>query len=412
MTQPVDERRYYGLDALRGGMMMLGIVLHAAWLYMADPPPALPVPTDRNNSYAFDLMFAFIHDFRMPLFMVLAGFFAALLVEKRGVWGTLKNRAARVALPLIAAAFTILPLTLLLLLDFWIGALLGWYDFIPRIEGLQALGERMVRKGMPRGEIPLAHLWFLYYLCYFYLLIPACAWVVGRTARLDDKLRGLLASPWLMPLLGLFTALTLWPLRGGQAHEGFGVLKPQLPGLVYYGSFFVLGYFFHRFRDSIGAPVRPVWRWGAAGVALFAVAQYASGLDNAVRGASFERHLAAVIANGLCTWALIYFFVGATLRWFDRDAPWIVYASQSAYWVFLIHMPLVCLAGWYLLRFDLPSGVKFLLVCAFAAAGSFLSFHYWVQKSWLSSFLHGRRFDLPWPWGEARSRKDPAAALS
>ena len=71
-----DERRYYGLDALRGGMMMLGIVLHAAEFYIAAPPPALPMPTDRNTSYVFDLVFHFIHSFRMPTFFVLAGFFA------------------------------------------------------------------------------------------------------------------------------------------------------------------------------------------------------------------------------------------------------------------------------------------------------------------------------------------------
>jgi len=35
----MDNRRYFGLDALRGGMMMLGIVLHAAMYYMASPPP-------------------------------------------------------------------------------------------------------------------------------------------------------------------------------------------------------------------------------------------------------------------------------------------------------------------------------------------------------------------------------------
>ena len=31
----MDERRFYGLDALRGGMMMLGIVLHGAGFYLA-----------------------------------------------------------------------------------------------------------------------------------------------------------------------------------------------------------------------------------------------------------------------------------------------------------------------------------------------------------------------------------------
>ena len=53
----VKEQRYVGLDALRGFMMMLGIVLHASLLYLQAPPPAMPVPTDRNNSYAFDLIF-------------------------------------------------------------------------------------------------------------------------------------------------------------------------------------------------------------------------------------------------------------------------------------------------------------------------------------------------------------------
>jgi hypothetical protein len=77
----MDDRRYYGLDALRGGMMMLGIVLHAATLYLASPPPHAPFTTDPNNSYAMDLLFDFIHSFRMPVFFVLAGFFSSLLVE-------------------------------------------------------------------------------------------------------------------------------------------------------------------------------------------------------------------------------------------------------------------------------------------------------------------------------------------
>ena len=71
----MDERRYYGLDALRGGMMMLGIILHASMFYLAAPPATMPLPLDRNNAYAFDLQFHFINSFRMPTFFVLTGFF-------------------------------------------------------------------------------------------------------------------------------------------------------------------------------------------------------------------------------------------------------------------------------------------------------------------------------------------------
>ena len=70
----MDDRRYYGLDALRGAMMMLGIVLHGATFYLVVPPASMPIPTDRNNAYVFDLLFHFIHSFSMPTFFFLAGF--------------------------------------------------------------------------------------------------------------------------------------------------------------------------------------------------------------------------------------------------------------------------------------------------------------------------------------------------
>ena len=44
-----DERRYYGLDALRGGMMVLGIVLHAAEFYLAAGKPRDALPLAREN---------------------------------------------------------------------------------------------------------------------------------------------------------------------------------------------------------------------------------------------------------------------------------------------------------------------------------------------------------------------------
>ena len=398
----MDNRRYFGLDALRGGMMMLGIVLHAAMLYLASPPPTMGIQTDRNNSVVFDLVFDFIHSFRMPTFFVLSGFFTALLVEKRGMWGTLKNRAARILAPLAVGLVTVLPLTILLLLDFMLAARYGTRELIPDLNDLAALGQAMAARaplaGRHEGEPPLAHLWFLYYLCYFYLAIPVCRWLVARSLAFENRVRRWLASPLLLIGFALFTAATLWPFHGGQVVEGFLFVKPHPPSLVYYGSFFVLGYFFHHYRDFLQALARGVLSWALLSVVLFPIALRASHLDIAARGADFAQHLGAVLANGFFTWALIYLFIGGALRFFDRDSPWIQYVSQSSYWVFLVHMPLVCLAGWWLVQFDLPAVLKFLLVCGFTAAVALVTFHYWVQNTWVSVFLHGRRFQLAWPW--------------
>lgn len=382
--------------------MMLGIVLHGAIFYLTAPPPAMPGFVDRNNSAVFDVVMAFIHSFRMPTFFVVAGFFTALLVGKRGVAATYKDRARRVLAPFLAGVVTIMPLTVLFMMDFLIAAGLGSHQLLPDLATMQALDRKLRAMGAPQGQIPLVHLWFLYYLCFFYLLIPVCRLLAGYSLKYESQVRRALASPPLFVLLALYTAATLWPYRGGQVYEGFIFLKPHLPSLVYYGSFFVFGYFVYHHRDFLQTLARRIPAWGLLAGFLFPLATWASALDNGVRGANFEFHLAAVLANAACTWALICLFIGGTQRWLDRDSPWIIYVSQSSYWVFLVHMPLVCLAGWWLVQFDLPAVFKFLLVCGFTAIVAFLTFHYWVQKTWLSSFLHGRRFDLKWPWLQAR----------
>ena len=382
--------------------MMLGIVLHGAMFYLASPPPAMPPIVDRNNSAVFDVVFALIHSFRMPTFFVVAGFFTALLVERRGVAATYKDRARRVLAPLVAGAVTIMPLTVLFMVDFLLAAGFGSHRVMPDSDALRALEREVQAAGMPQGQIPLVHLWFLYYLCYFYLLIPVCRFLVGRSLKGEAWVRRGLQSPLMLVLLSLYTSATLWPYRGGQVYEGFVFLKPHLPSLIYYGSFFVFGYFLYHYRDFLQLLARRVPVWGLLSGILFPLATWASTLDNAVRGASFELHLAAVLANGACTWALTCLFLGSAQRWFDRESPWIQYVSQSSYWVFLVHMPLVCFAAWWLVQYDFASPLKFLLVCGFTAAIAFLTFHYWVQKTWLSVFLHGRRFDLKWPWLQAR----------
>jgi glucan biosynthesis protein C len=381
-------------------------VLHGACFYLAAPPPMLAPLVDRNTSYVFDLLFHFIHSFRMPTFFVLAGFFTSLLVDKRGIWGTYKNRAARILAPLAAGIVTVLPLAILFSLDFMLARRFGVQEILPDRGRLGALGAELVAAGLPVDQPSLGHLWFLYYLCYFYLLIPLCRFLVARSLAIEQPVRKLLASPVSLLLFGLYTAATLWPFRGGQVHEGFLFIKPHLPSLLYYGSFFVFGYLFHYYRDFLQCLARWVPWCAALALALFPLALYVSHLEHLDPAQSFVIHLTAVIVNGLCTWTLVYLFIGSALRFFDRASPWTLYMSQSSYWVYLLHLPLVCIAGWWLVQYDFPPIFKFLLVVGFTTVVCFVTYHYGVQRTWVSAFLNGKRFDLDWPWrmkGGARS---------
>lgn len=396
-----DDRRYYGLDALRGGMMLLGLVIHAATVYIAAPPPHVPMVTDRNTSLVMDAILDFIHSFRMPMFFVLSGFFTALLVEKRGLAGTYRNRAARVLAPLVAGLFTILPVTMLFFADFALRVRLGSDHLIPTRDELEFLSLDGRAHGVPAG-LPVLHLWFLLYLCYFYLLlIPFSRMLVRWSLRAEASVGRVLGSPLALVLFALLTAVTLWAYPGGLVFGDFIMLGFSPAAFAYYGVFFVIGYVYHHYRGATARLVEYMPWCAALAAVLFPLSVWASHLEYTHPAAEAGFHVLAVGVHGLCTWSLIWLFTGLALRYADRPTTWALYASQSAYWVYLLHLPVTVFMAWMLAAIDAPAIAKFAAVMGVTSVVCFLTYHYWVQDSRVSVFLNGKRFKLDWPWRRA-----------
>lgn len=101
---PIDSRRH-DLDALRAAAMLLGLVYHAALSF------ALPgwAATDISQSKALYVFQAFVHGFRMPLFILISGFFTAMLWRQKGLQALLRHRFRRVFLPCLLSVVTIVP---------------------------------------------------------------------------------------------------------------------------------------------------------------------------------------------------------------------------------------------------------------------------------------------------------------
>jgi glucan biosynthesis protein C len=284
---------------------------------------------------------------------------------------------------------------------------LGKFGIVPELEDLKELQRRSIERGMPQG-MPLMHLWFLLYLLYFYLLIPFCRMLVRWSLPIESRVARFLASPWALPVFALWTAATLWPYSGGQVFGEFIMLGFSPAAFVYYGSFFVIGYVYHHYRASTAVLVKYI-RWCAALAAVaFPLSVYASYAEHTHAAEHVAFHVYAVVLHALSTWALIWLLVGIALRWFDRPTPWALYASQSAYWVYLLHLPVVCVMAWLLVQVDVSALVKFAIATVVTTVVCFGTYHYWVQDSWLGEFLHGRRFKLDWPWRETIVEKATA----
>ena len=94
------------LDALRGFAMALGIAVHSGIAFYPAPWPV----HDTRPSGLLGLFFLGIHCFRMPLFFLLSGYFTMLVYRRRGLGSLLRQRFARIAVPLVLAMATIGPL--------------------------------------------------------------------------------------------------------------------------------------------------------------------------------------------------------------------------------------------------------------------------------------------------------------
>ena len=101
-------QRLHSLDSMRAILMLIGVYFHVAHAYTDEPNFWSRNP--ESVSAFFSLFNVITHYFRMHAFFLIAGFFGALLYERKGGKEILKNRFKRLNLPLlvyVVALFTL-----------------------------------------------------------------------------------------------------------------------------------------------------------------------------------------------------------------------------------------------------------------------------------------------------------------
>ena len=86
--------RFHSLDFLRAFALLMGVLIHVLMLFLE--------PFDGSEPrLGASIIFIWIHTWRMPLFMLLAGFFTALSLSKRDVGNYALNRLIRLGAPIL-----------------------------------------------------------------------------------------------------------------------------------------------------------------------------------------------------------------------------------------------------------------------------------------------------------------------
>ena len=440
--------------------MLLGILLHGSLPYFSR---MLGIefmwPADDDQSLSLLLLFDFIHVWRMPTFFLLAGFFAHLLLERRTTIEFIANRLKRIAAPLVIFG----SLMALLLPAIWI---YGWKGSISveTILGTFDKGLELDSSGDLIGHLWFLYYLLIMYIGLILfrflavlkraLVTVTAAWmgfiimmvfikglgpfpgvnlfmalgltIIGIITAMSVTVLALSASTlrlvsstslggWVarliysrVPIFFISSTVILLTLRG--VDESKPVWPLNITDLLYFSIFFLYGYGLWLNRGLIEK-----LKSSATLVTLFIVstAVYYAHLISAgileELSASGKTEIISlfetvnILAYGSAAVLITLAFIGVFEATIKGPVKWVRWLSDSSYWIYIIHLPLVAFLSFWLANLDRDgwlrtltginwtAEMKFTIVCLTTAALGIITYQYLVRYTPIGWLLNGRR---------------------
>lgn len=239
--------------------------------------------------------------------------------------------------------------------------------------------------------------WFLWFLCWMIACFAVFALTAGRwgwtvpQAWLTRAPRNLL---FLVPV----TALPQWFMSWGLGEFGPDTCMTIIPAphvLAYYALFFAFGIFYFDSKDPRGLLGRR-WRLSlpCAVLLIFPLAlEFSTGFfgwRDRLLPARWH-HGTAVVLEAVFAWMTTFGFMGFFRSLLTRENKAIRYLSDSAYWLYLSHLPLVILAQTWVRYWQWPALAKCFLITTSVTVFLLLIYQVGVRHTWLGWLLNGTR---------------------
>jgi hypothetical protein len=411
MTTTTGSPRRQDLDLMRAVVVGGLIFFHTARIfdpldfYVKDQPPNLPLT----------LFVLFAGLWGMPLLFVVSGLGAWYSLRSRTATGFVRERLARLLVPFLVGLLVVVPPQVYYQLRFQNQDPGSYWQFLRDFFQVH-LGLKFpwfVRPDDPPDLFEPAHLWFLYFLLvYSLLLLPALLYLRGGGRQLLERLASFCARPWAIFLLGLPVAVIEAAL--GTEESGGWNRYAFIPFLLY--GFLLAAD--PRFGEAIRRHARAALLVGVpAMVMLLGLGFYVSevaGQDPAVAYDGWS--VLWRFVKGIGAWAWIITIMGAAMSVVRRRARQptpaaprqprpadpadgtprlrnraIRYANQAVLPVYVLHQTVIVMIGFYVVQWDLPTLAKYLVISFTALVATVVLYDVGVRRTAVTRVLFGMK---------------------
>jgi glucans biosynthesis protein C len=357
--------RIIGLDAMRALLVALGIFLHTGLTHIIHVPGfniIWPYTTNHSSRF-FNFLALWIHTFRMPAFFFLSGFFSYLIYQKRKLSGLILSRFTRIVIPfsiIYASPAVFFMMTRI---------------FLPQLQTTHMTHNILIKLSKTGS------MWFLYYLILIDLsvvLLIALIKIIKKIANNNNMIimQNKKFNKLSLALLLAIPLITLLHTSSWLVTTDINI-KPNISLLLYYASFFALGWLIQKHYQYVVEFSRAYWKTlglvsilASLGVLLLMLLDPNNVIDKTLGGGFYA----------ISTLSMLLAILGGCLKVYKKKNRVLQYLSDSSYWLYITQIPTVLFITGILGNTHLPLMVEYLAEVGLCFAVGLLSYQIIVRK--------------------------------
>ena len=358
-----DERRY-DFDAMRGTMMLLGIVFHACVSFtISDTGDLWPYQFEQPH-LIFDAVVGALHVFRIPAFFMISGFFLTRQLSRHSLKKVIQKRLQRVALPFVACFLLIAPIVT--------------YGFFLLYTHLKAFSKVSFQYYFQEWEWNTVHFWFLYYLIIFHVF----QFLLRKTPFVGQYFKSL--PLYISFLVMILVQISILVLFGNESANGDYSLLPGTNSLIYFGAFYFFGNQVYYHLDTFEKWIQRSSLLYIAAI-IFPTIYLLIRQQTYIGGVGGQLLIVESFATVLASNALILATFAFFRTIFSDNSKRMQYLSKASYLIYIVHLPILIWTLW-LIRYWVSN--PFILVFLLISITSTISLGiYQVQQKYWKSLL-------------------------